>query len=247
MLQARDRLIVALDVPSATAARRIIADLGDVVSTFKVGKQLFTAEGPSLVRELVEAGQKVFLDLKFHDIPHTLAQAVTAAAGLGVSMLTVHASGGAKMLEAAAKAAAESRSHPQILAVTVLTSLSDDDLQTIGISGRVIDHVLRLAGLARASGCAGVVASPQEVPELRRELGEGFAIVTPGVRPEGAKKGDQVRVATPGEAIAAGATQVVVGRPITEAANPRVAAEAILAEIVQAERRKPAATKVKSH
>jgi len=234
MFQARDRLIVALDVPSATAARRIIADLGDVVSTFKVGKQLFTAEGPSLVREFVEAGQKVFLDLKFHDIPHTVAQAVTAAARLGVSMLTVHASGGAKMLEAAAKAAAESRSHPQILAVTVLTSLSDDDLQTIGISGRVIDHVLRLAGLARASGCAGVVASPQEVPELRRELGEGFAIVTPGIRPAGAESNDQQRIATPVQAISNGASHIVVGRPITHAPDPAAAAAAIIAEMEQA-------------
>lgn len=246
MLQARDRLIVALDVSSAAAARRIMAELGGVVSTFKVGKQLFTAEGPSVVREFVQAGHKVFLDLKFHDIPHTVAQAVTVAAGLGVSMLTVHASGGAKMLESAARAAAESRFHPQIFAVTVLTSLSNDDLQTIGVSGRAIDQVLRLAALARASGCAGVVASPQEVRELRRELGEGFSIVTPGVRPEGAEKGDQVRVATPGEAIAAGATHVVVGRPITEATNPRAAAEGILRDIAGCELQTPAAAKVKT-
>jgi len=246
MLHPRDPLIVALDVPSAPAARTIIAELGDLVSIFKVGKQLFTAEGPPIVRELVQAGQKVFLDLKFHDIPNTVAQAVTAAAQLGVSMLTVHASGGAKMLEAAAKAAAASRSQPQIIAVTVLTSLSDDDLQTIGMSGRVIDQVLKLAGLARASGCSGVVASPQEVRELRRELGEGFAIVTPGVRPVGAEKGDQMRVATPGEAIAAGATHVVVGRPITEAASPRAAAEAILGEIAQAEHQESVGSRVKS-
>jgi orotidine-5'-phosphate decarboxylase len=231
MPEARDRLIVALDLPTASAARELVRKLGSVVSTFKVGKQLFTAEGPAVIRELIRDGYKVFLDLKFHDIPNTVAEAVRTAADLGVSMLTVHASGGAKMLRVATAAAAETRSRPLVLAVTVLTSLSDGDLQEIGVNGRAVDQVLRLAALARANGCAGVVASPQEVRELRRELGEGFAIVTPGVRPKGSDRGDQARSATAREAISAGATYVVVGRPIVEAADPNSAAQAIVEEI----------------
>ena len=233
MLQARDRLIVALDVPTASAAKKIAGELGSEISTFKVGMQLFTAAGPAFVRELVAERRKVFLDLKFHDIPNTVAEAVRSAAQLGVSMLTVHAAGGAKMLAAAAKAAADSKPAPLVLAVTVLTSLTDADLEQTGISGRALDHVLRLASLARAQGC-GVVASPQEAREIRRELGEGFAIVTPGVRPPGTAMGDQARVATPAEAIASGASHVVVGRPIIEAADPKAAAQAILREMVEA-------------
>jgi orotidine-5'-phosphate decarboxylase len=227
----RDTLIVALDLPDASSARKVIRELGTAVSFFKVGKQLFIAEGPAFVRELIQAGYKVFLDLKFHDIPKTVANAVQSAAELGVSMLTVHASGGSKMLQAATSAAAESVARPLVLAVTVLTSLSDEDLQEIGIAGRTLDQVLRLGSLARANGCDGVVASPQEVRELRRELGEGFAIVTPGIRPSGAKQDDQARSATPAEAIALGATHIVVGRPILQAKHPRAAAEAILQEI----------------
>lgn len=234
MPEARDRLIVALDLPTAAAARKMVADLGPEISTFKVGMQLFTAAGPDFIRELVGDGCKVFLDLKFHDIPNTVAEAVRSAAQLGVSMLTVHAAGGTKMLAAAAKAAAESKPAPLVLAVTVLTSLTDSDLEQAGVSGRALDHVLRLASLARAHGCGGVVASPHEAREIRRELGEGFAIVTPGVRPQGAAKSDQARVATPSEAIAAGASHIVVGRPIIEAADPRAAAQAILREIVEA-------------
>jgi orotidine-5'-phosphate decarboxylase len=230
----RDRLIVALDVSSASQARQIVQSIGESASTYKIGKQLFTAEGPQIVRDLVASGRKVFLDLKFHDIPNTVAGAVKQAAELRVSMLTVHASGGSKMLNAAAEAAAQSASKPLVLAVTVLTSLSDADLAEIGVSGHVQTQVLRLGSLARAAGCGGLVASGQETRELRRELGSDFAIVTPGVRPTGTAAGDQARVLTPKEAIAAGATYLVVGRPILEALNPAQAAEAIVAEIGEA-------------
>lgn len=233
-MEARDRLIVALDVSTAAEAQRIVKTVGPSASTFKVGKQLFTAEGPGLVGELVASGRKVFLDLKFHDIPNTVAAAVGSAAGLGVSMLTVHASGGAKMLRAAAQAARQAKNPPLVLAVTVLTSLGDEDLQEIGVSGKASDQVLRLAALARDNGCLGVVASPQEVKQLREMLGTGFAIVTPGVRPAGADAGDQARIATPGDAIRNGASYLVVGRPITEAKDPAQAAEGILREIAAA-------------
>jgi orotidine-5'-phosphate decarboxylase len=202
--------------------------VGASASTFKVGKQLFTAEGPQVVRDLVACGKQVFLDLKFHDIPNTVASAVRQASELKVSMLTVHASGGAKMLKAASQAAGE---RVLVLAVTVLTSLADGDLSEIGISGNVQAQVLRLAGLARANGIRGIVASAHEARELRRELGEDFAIVTPGVRPTGAEKGDQSRVVTPGDAIRAGASHIVVGRPITEAPDPARAAAEILEEL----------------
>jgi orotidine-5'-phosphate decarboxylase len=231
----RDRLIVALDVPSAVQARRLVQSIGESATTYKIGKQLFTAEGPQLVRELVASGLKVFLDLKFHDIPNTVAGAVRAAAELQVSMLTVHASGGSKMLKAAAEAAAQSSTQPMVLAVTVLTSLSDAELQEIGVSGTTLTQVLRLGALARQAGCGGLVASAKEAGELRRELGEGFAIVTPGVRPAGSAAGDQARVVTPRDAIAAGASHLVVGRPIIEAADPAEAAAAIVSEIKAAE------------
>jgi orotidine-5'-phosphate decarboxylase len=231
----RDRLIVALDVPSAAKARQIVQSIGEAATTFKVGKQLFTAEGPQVVRDLVSSGRKVFLDLKFHDIPNTVAGAVRAAAELGVSMLTVHASGGGAMLKAAAQAATQSPTKPMILAVTVLTSLSDADLVELGIAAQVIDHVVRLAALARHAGCGGVVASALEAHELRRELGGDFTIVTPGVRPAGTSVGDQARVLTPKEAIIAGANYLVVGRPILEAADPSRAAKEIVREIEEAE------------
>lgn len=230
-LRPRDRLIVALDYPRAADARRLVATLGDSVTTYKVGKQLFTAEGPDLVCQLERVGKKLFLDLKFHDIPNTVGAAVRSASALGVSMLTVHASGGVAMLRAAVEAAAESPKHPMILAVTVLTSLSDEDLHAIGVSGCVLDQVLRLAELARKCGCDGVVASAFEAREIRRELGEGFAIVTPGVRPAGAERGDQARVVTPAAAMEAGATHIVVGRPITASQTPAQAAQAILGEL----------------
>ncbi len=233
MLDSRDRLIIALDLPSAVQARQVINTIGEAVTTFKIGKQLFTAEGPGIVRDLLSSGRKVFLDLKFHDIPNTVGWAVKSAAQLGVSMLTVHASGGSKMLRAAVEAAEQSATKPMILAVTVLTSMSDSDLQDIGVSGNVLAQVLRLGALARAAGCQGLVASALEARELRRELGEGFEIITPGVRPAGSAAADQARVLTPGEAIRAGATRLVVGRPIVEAPNPAQAAKAILDEIEQ--------------
>ena len=227
----RDRLIVALDVPSATQARQVIQSIGESASTYKIGKQLFTAEGPQIVRDLVASGRKVFLDLKFHDIPNTVAAAVLQAAELQVSMLTVHASGGSKMLKAAAEAAGQSPARPMVLAVTVLTSLSDSDLQEIGVAGDVATQVLRLGALARNAGCGGLVASAREARELRHQLGEDFAIVTPGVRPAGTAVDDQARVLTPKEAIAAGATYLVVGRPILESIDPSQAAQNIVREI----------------
>jgi len=226
----RERLIVALDVSTAAAAQNIVAAVGDSALTYKVGMQLYTAEGPRVVRDLVDAGRRVFLDLKYHDIPHTVGAAVAEAAKLGVSMLTVHAAGGGKMLAAAVEAA---RSSPElmVLAVTVLTSLGADDLEKIGVPGSVEDSVVRLATMALANGCHGVVASAREASKLRSGLGDQFAIVTPGVRPAGSAVADQVRIVTPAEAIAAGATHIVVGRPITEAADPAAEARAILRQI----------------
>lgn len=231
MLDPRHRLIVALDVSSAAAARKIVAAVGDSAHIYKVGMQLYTAEGPAIVRELVSSGRRVFLDLKYHDIPNTVGAAVKVAAQLGVSMLTVHASGGGPMLRAASEAAASQPDSPIVLAVTVLTSLDDGELNKIGIRGSVVDQVLRLAALALSSGCRGIVASAHEASALRDDLGQDFAIVTPGVRPAGSGRDDQARVVTPGEAIAAGATHIVVGRPITEAADPASEARAILGQL----------------
>ena len=231
MRDPRERLIVALDVSSAAAAQKIVAAVGDSAFTYKVGKQLFTAEGPQIVRDLVASGRQVFLDLKYHDIPSTVASAVREAAKLHVSMLTVHASGGGRMLRAAVDAARNMNPPLMVLAVTVLTSLDDSDLEKMGVRGKVVDQVLRLSALAIADGCDGVVASAQEATELRNELDGEFLIVTPGVRPAGMGRGDQVRVVTPAEAIAAGATHIVVGRPITQAADPTAEARAILGQI----------------
>ena len=231
MRDPRERLIVALDVSSAAAAQKIVAAVGDSAFTYKVGKQLFTAEGPQIVRDLVASGRQVFLDLKYHDIPSTVASAVREAAKLHVSMLTVHASGGGRMLRAAVDAARNMNPSLMVLAVTVLTSLDDSDLEKMGVRGKVVDQVLRLSALAIADGCHGVVASAQEATELRNELDGEFLIVTPGVRPAGMGRGDQVRVVTPAEAIAAGATHIVVGRPITQAADPTAEARAILGQI----------------
>ena len=225
---ASDRLIVALDVNRASQARQIVQAVGEAATTFKVGKQLFTAEGPQVVRDLVASGRKVFLDLKFHDIPNTVGAAAREVAAMQVAMFTVHAAGGSRMMKAAVEGAAGG---PMVLAVTVLTSFSDADLQETGISGRAIDQVLRLAELARTCGCPGIVMSAHEVRQVRKNLGAGFAIVTPGIRPRGADAGDQARVVTPAEAIEAGATHIVVGRPITAAPDPAKAAAAIVAEM----------------
>lgn len=226
----RGRLIVALDVSTAAAAQKIVMAVGDSALTYKVGMQLYTAEGPQVVRDLISAGRRVFLDLKYHDIPNTVGSAVAEAAKLGVSMLTVHAAGSGKMLRGAVEAA-KARPGTMVLAVTVLTSLDGHDLENIGVRGSVQDSVARLAAIALANGCQGVVTSAREASHLRAELGDEFAIVTPGVRPAGSEVGDQVRVVTPAEAIASGASHIVVGRPITEAADPAAEARAILAQI----------------
>jgi orotidine-5'-phosphate decarboxylase len=233
-----DRLIVALDVSSAGEAQRIVVQLGDSVRIYKVGMQLYTAEGPEIVRELVRSGYRVFLDLKYHDIPNTVGSAVREAAQLGVSMLTVHASGGKKMLRAAVEAAQTASAGDsrdlKILAVTVLTSMDQDDLNQTGVPGGLLDQVLRLAATAKESGCAGVISSAREARTLRARMGGDFLIVTPGVRPAGSESGDQARVVTPAEAIAAGASHVVVGRPITGAQDPAAAARSILEQLQSA-------------
>jgi orotidine-5'-phosphate decarboxylase len=226
----RERLIIALDVSTAAAAQKIVTAVGDSAFIYKVGMQLFTAEGPQLVRELVASGRRVFLDLKYHDIPNTVEGAVREAAQLGVSMLTVHAVGGSKMLRAAVQAA-RTRPELMVLAVTVLTSMGENDLETIGMRGDVADAVLRLAKVALVEGCQGVVASAHEASRLRTELGNDFVVVTPGVRPAGRAVGDQVRVVTPAQAIKAGASYIVVGRPITEASDPAAEAREILGQI----------------
>jgi len=228
----RQRLIVALDVSSSAAAGKIVAAVGDSAHAYKVGMQLYTAEGPAVVRELVGSGRRVFLDLKYHDIPNTVGAAVREAAQLGVSMLTVHASGGAKMLRAAAQAAQATNPSLLLLAATVLTSLDDADLNMLGLRGGVLDQALRLAALALSNGCQGIVASAQEASALREEFGRDFTVVTPGVRPAGSGADDQARVVTPAEAIAAGASYIVVGRPITEAPDPAAEARAILGQLV---------------
>ena len=231
MTSPNNHLIVALDVATAVEAQKIVYELGDSASFYKVGLQLFAAEGPKIVSELTDSGRKVFLDLKLHDIPNTVAGAVKAASALGSHMLTVHAGGGARMLESAVEAARSTTQPPLILAVTVLTSFSQPDLEETGVRGGLSDHVLYLGRLAKSAGCGGVVASPNEARNLRSALGTAMAIVTPGIRPEGSESGDQSRVATPSAAIRAGASHVVVGRPILGAANRRRATAAIVEEI----------------
>jgi orotidine-5'-phosphate decarboxylase len=232
-----DRLLVALDLPSGPEALALAERVRDVVGGFKVGKRLFTTEGPDLVRTLSRNGDRVFLDLKFHDIPNTVATAVGAATSLGVWMVNVHAAGGLRMMQAARDAAretalAENRPAPLVIAVTVLTSLNDTALNETGVPGTVLDQVLRLADLAQKAGIDGVVASPQETARLRAHCGPDFAIVTPGIRGGAATtaaKDDQERTMGPAEAIGAGASYLVVGRPIIAAANARKAAETIAA------------------
>lgn len=231
MPDSRERLIVALDVSSAAEAQKIVAAVGDSARIYKVGMQLYTAEGPQIVRDLIASGRQVFLDLKYHDIPNTVAAAVREAARLRVRMLTVHAAGGGKMLRAAMDAARSTNASTRVLGVTVLTSLDQRDLEHAGVRGSVVDQVSRMAALAISNGCHGVVASAQEAATLRAELGNDFLIVTPGVRPAGFEQDDQARVVTPAEAIAAGASYIVVGRPITDAEDPASEAREILAQI----------------
>lgn len=226
------RLAVALDASEREEILRLAGALRGRVGVAKVGLEAFTAHGPALVAAVRELGLPVFLDLKLHDIPNTVERAASNAARLGVAMLTVHASGGEAMLRAAVAGAAKAQRPPAVLAVTVLTSLDDGALAELGIPGGASGRVAAWAALAQRCGCAGVVCSPQEAAGLRSALGPGFLLVTPGVRPSGESRGDQRRVATPREAIAAGADLLVVGRPITAAADPVAAAEAIVAEII---------------
>lgn len=225
------RLIVALDYPDADSALALAARLSPALCRLKVGKELFTAAGPALVERLVGAGYGVFLDLKFHDIPQTVAQACRAACRLGVWMLNVHALGGQAMLQAAAGAVREAPQPPKLVAVTVLTSLGEADLPALGLAGPVAEAARRLAGLAHVSGLDGVVCSAWEAGDLGTRFGAGFLRVTPGIRPAQAGHDDQQRVATPASALAMGATHLVVGRPVTRAPDPLQAARDIAREM----------------
>ncbi len=241
IMTAREKLIVALDVPTAEAGARLAETLAGHVGAFKVGLENFSAEGPVLPRFLTSRNTPVFLDLKYHDIPNTVQAAAREAAHLGVAMMNVHALGGQKMMEAARAGAEEGardrRSpRPLVLAVTILTSLGPEDLQQLGIAGSPEEAVVRLARLARAAGLDGVVASSREIAALRASMGPDFVIVTPGIRPATADANDQVRIATPASAIRAGASYLVVGRPITGAHDPAAAADAIVQEVESAMR-----------
>jgi orotidine-5'-phosphate decarboxylase len=225
------KIIVALDFADADSALTLVQRLDPALCRLKVGKELFTVAGPELVRALVTRGFEVFLDLKFHDIPNTVAAACKAAAGLGVWMLNVHASGGRRMMTAAQAALAELPKPPLLIAVTVLTSMSAEDLNEVGISTPPADQVLRLARLTQQCKLDGVVCSAQEAAMLRADLGADFRLVTPGIRPAGAELGDQRRVMTPAEALRAGATDLVIGRPITAAPDPLAALKQIQSDI----------------
>jgi len=226
----KEKVCIALDVSTRKEALDLVRLLYDSVGMFKVGMQLFTAEGPSLVMEIIEAGGKVFLDLKFHDIPNTVKHAAAEAAKLGVSMMTIHTSGGSAMMQAVASELREKSGHvkPLVVGVTVLTSLDDRALGEVGINSNMDTQVLRMAKLAESSGLDGVVCSPREIQMIRGATDRGFKIVTPGVRMPGQSVDDQQRTATPQEAIASGADYIVVGRAVTSAANPRGAMAAVL-------------------
>ena len=227
----QDKIIIALDVPDTDGAMRLLDALG-TPTLCKIGLELFTAKGPSVVRAVQERGSEVFLDLKFHDIPNTVGHAVRSAADLGISMTTLHASGGPVMLEAAAKAAAASgNSDLLLLAVTVLTSMDTAQLAATGIAVEPKEQVLRLATLALSSGIGGIVCSPLEVTAIRNSLGNDLRIVTPGVRPIWAATGDQKRVMTPAEAVKAGSDWLVIGRPITASENPKDSYAKVVAEL----------------
>ncbi|MCP5143108.1 MAG: orotidine-5'-phosphate decarboxylase [Gammaproteobacteria bacterium] len=225
------RVIVALDFPTADQALALADRVSPELCRLKVGKELFTSAGPALIESLVARGFDVFLDLKYHDIPTTVAKACTAAAQLGVWMLNVHAAGGPRMLDAARNAIDSASHRPLVIGVTVLTSMAQEDLEAIGVIGTPEQAVTRLAMLAKRSGLDGVVCSPLEVTRLRHELGDDFLLVTPGIRPAGADAGDQKRIMTPAKAVAAGASYLVIGRPITQAPDPIAALKAIAAEI----------------
>jgi len=236
----RAELIVALDVPNAAAAAAVVARLGSTVSFYKIGLELFCAAGPRVVESIAADGKQVFLDLKLHDIPRTVARAVRAVAGLGATLLTVHASGGRDMIAAAAMAVKSSATPLRIIAVTMLTSLDQADLRDAGIPRTPEEQVQAMAELALAAGADGLVASPNETARLRRQFGPGPLIVTPGIRLPTDGKGDQKRVGTPADAVRAGASFLVVGRPILEAPDPAAAARQICAAIAAADSIAPA-------
>jgi len=227
------RVIVALDYPNARSAAELASRLDPELCRLKVGKELYTAAGPSLIEKLRSSGFGIFLDLKFHDIPSTVAGACVAAAELDVWMINVHALGGRAMMEAARAALSSRSAPPKLVAVTLLTSMGVTDMEEIGLSGGPQEAVLRLARMTQACGLDGVVCSPHEAAALRRQLGGQFCLVTPGIRPAGAAQDDQERVATPRQAIAGGADYLVIGRPITRAADPLAALRAINAEIAK--------------
>ena len=232
----RERLILALDVDDLERVKALVSLLDSKVGMFKVGKQLFTHAGPQAVKLIQGMGGEVFLDLKFHDIPNTVAKAAIEATRLGVKMFNVHASGSLEMMRLTVREVSrvcrqEGLRRPIMLAVTVLTSLNKSDLQRVGVDGEVADQVIRLALLTRQAGMDGVVASPQEVASIRAACGRRFIIVSPGVRPQRAKRNDQRRVMTPEETIRAGADYIVVGRPIMEAKDPMSAAQEIITEM----------------
>jgi orotidine-5'-phosphate decarboxylase len=236
-----EKLLVALDVDTGERALDLARRLRDVAGGFKVGSRLFTLEGPALVRQLADTGTKVFLDLKFHDIPNTVAQAVDAAVETGAWMINVHASGGTAMMQAAAKAGHDAahrqgRAAPIVIGVTVLTSMDGAALRETGVERPLASHVTALAQMAKAAGLQGVVASAQETAAIRAACGEGFTIVTPGIRgaSAGSRRDDQARTTGPAEAVKAGASYIVVGRPIIGAPDPRAAAEGILDELRRA-------------
>jgi len=230
-LLADPKIIIALDYADAASALNLVAELDPDLCRLKVGKELFTAAGPQLVETLVGKGFGVFLDLKFHDIPNTVAKACEIASKLGIWMLNVHASGSLAMMQAARTGVAKSGHSPLLIAVTVLTSMDQAALNQIGVQGDVQDQVMRLARLSQQAGLDGVVCSAQEAAMLRSALGKEFCLVTPGIRPANVSADDQSRVVTPGEALRNGASYLVIGRPITQAANPLQALEAICKEI----------------
>ena len=227
-------IIVALDVPSAAEATAAVREIGDAVSFYKVGLELFVADGPAVLDMLKGEGKRIFLDLKLHDIPRTVERAVASCLKFGVELLTLHASGSKAMIAAAAQAVREAGSGTRLLAVTVLTSMDQSDLDLLGVTRSMQAQVAALGTMAIAAGAHGLVCSPQEVAALRRALGPEPWLVTPGVRPVGGDVGDQKRVATPGQAIRDGSTHLVIGRPILGAADKRAAAEAIRAEMKRA-------------
>jgi orotidine-5'-phosphate decarboxylase len=227
-ISTRDRLIVALDFPTKSKALALVSALSGSASIYKIGMQLYTAEGPEVVRAVAATGAKIFLDLKLHDIPNTVAKAVVAAGGLGVQMLTVHLSGGSAMVEAAVGARPPNL---LLLGVTVLTSATPKTLSETGVSSGLEEQVLRLAELGRKSGIDGLITSPHEVRILRERLGEQIKLITPGVRPSWAAANDQKRFTTPNEALKSGADYLVIGRPITASPDPRAAVERLLKEI----------------